>query len=100
MSAELDELRNAPLVFVDDLGAPELSAQDRSHLERSLRLRAGDPISISDGKGAWRPATFGDNLGCTDIVRHEPKLAPSLAIAFALVKGDRTDLMHAAPGVS
>lgn len=94
MSTELSELRRRPLVFVDDLSTPELTADDRSHLERSLRLRAGDSLSVSDGNGSWRPVAFGDQLICSDdVVRHEARLAPSLAIAFALVKGDRTDLV-------
>ena len=35
--------------FVADLDAPELSPDDRHHLERVLRIRTGEEISVSDG---------------------------------------------------
>ena len=41
-----------PLVFVDDLEQPELDDDDRHHLERVLRLRAGDPLMVADGAGS------------------------------------------------
>ena len=50
----------APHVFVDDLDAPRLSDDDRHHLGRALRLRPGDPLTLSDGRGRWRWARFGD----------------------------------------
>jgi 16S rRNA (uracil1498-N3)-methyltransferase len=87
--------QSAPQVFVDDLDAPRLSPEDRRHLERSLRLRAGDDLVCADGRGAWRSARFDaeiEPLG--DIERGEPQ-APSLSVGFALVKGSRPELIVA-----
>lgn len=42
------------LVFVDDLEEPELTDGDVHHLHKSLRLRTGEVVLASDGRGAWR----------------------------------------------
>ena len=58
-----DELRGpAPHAFVADLSAPVLDPDDRHHLERVLRMRAGDRLTVSDGAGAWRACRFGPDL--------------------------------------
>ena len=49
-------------MFVASLDAPELGDADRHHLERVLRLRAGDPLTVGDGAGRWRPVRFGSDL--------------------------------------
>jgi 16S rRNA (uracil1498-N3)-methyltransferase len=41
-------------VFVDDLARPVLNDQDVHHLSRVLRLKAGEHVSASDGKGGTR----------------------------------------------
>ena len=45
-------------VFVVDVGAPELDAGDRHHLERVLRLRPGETVTASDGAGRWVTCRF------------------------------------------
>lgn len=82
-----------PLVFVDDLDAPALADDDRHHLDRVLRLRAGDALTIADGSGRWRTAVFEEELGPTGPVVTEPTPEPELAIGFALVKGDKPELI-------
>ena len=47
-----------PLVFVDDVEQPSLRDGDRHHLERVLRVRAGQPITVSDGNGSWRDCSL------------------------------------------
>ncbi|MEZ5266405.1 MAG: RNA methyltransferase PUA domain-containing protein [Acidimicrobiales bacterium] len=47
-------------MYVDDVADPQFSSEDRHHLQRVLRLRAGDPLVLSDGRGSWCDATFGD----------------------------------------
>lgn len=84
---------DAPLVFVHDLDAPALDDHDRHHLRRVLRVRDGDTISIGDGKGAWRPAAFGDELCVAGDTRRVAAPAPGVAVAFALVKGGRPELV-------
>jgi 16S rRNA (uracil1498-N3)-methyltransferase len=76
---------------VADLAAPELDAADRHHLERVLRLRPGDELTVADGAGGWRPCRFGPVLEATGDVRHDPEPSPSLTVAFAVVKGDRPE---------
>jgi 16S rRNA (uracil1498-N3)-methyltransferase len=77
--------------FVVDLGAPELDEDDRHHLARVLRLRAGDAITVSDGDGRWRRCRFGASLEPDGATHEDPRPAPELSVAFAVVKGERTE---------
>lgn len=84
----------APHVFVADLEHPELDPGDEHHLTRVLRLRPGDALTVSDGRGAWRPcrlaAATPEPVGPIVVV---PSPAPELAVAFALVKGQKPELV-------
>jgi 16S rRNA (uracil1498-N3)-methyltransferase len=77
--------------FVADLEAPELDDDDRHHLARVLRLHPGDTITVSDGEGRWRPCAFGAVLEPLGRVEFDPTPTPALTVAFAVVKGERTD---------
>lgn len=77
--------------FVRDLDALELDEHDRHHLERVLRLRAGDEMTVSDGEGGWRVVRFGPTLDADGPVEVDAPIAPEITIAFALVKGDRNE---------
>jgi 16S rRNA (uracil1498-N3)-methyltransferase len=77
--------------FVDDLDAPVLSPEDRHHLERVLRLRPGDEVTVSDGAGGWRRCRFGPALEPVGEVGHRPRPVPAVTVAFALVKGQRPE---------
>jgi 16S rRNA (uracil1498-N3)-methyltransferase len=81
------------LVFVADLDAPVLDRADRHHLERALRLRAGTVVAASDGSGRWRPVRLGAELEPVGDVVTEATPRPALAVGFALVKGDRNELV-------
>ncbi len=76
--------------FVVDLEAPELDDGDRHHLERVLRLRTGDAVTVADGRGRWRLCRFGTALEVDGPVHVEPP-APPVAVGFAPVKGDRPE---------
>jgi 16S rRNA (uracil1498-N3)-methyltransferase len=82
-------------VFVIDLGRPVLGAADRHHLTRVLRLPPGSEVTAADGAGRWRPCrlTGGDTLVVDgpEVVDARPE--PPLTVAFALVKGDRPELV-------
>jgi 16S rRNA (uracil1498-N3)-methyltransferase len=84
-------LRCRPLVFVDDLDRPELSDNDRHHLERVLRLAGGDLITVGDGAGGWRSARLGSSLEPTGPVHHLDRPQPPLTVAFAPVKGAKAE---------
>jgi len=79
--------------FVPDLDHPELDDGDRHHLERVLRLRTGASITLSDGAGRWRPARFGPAVEPDGPVVEVAAPQPSITIAFALVKGERPELV-------
>jgi 16S rRNA (uracil1498-N3)-methyltransferase len=80
-------------VFVDDLTTLELSDEDRRHLERVLRLRPGEEVTASDGRGGRRRLRYrGSGLvePDGDIERH-PAAAPAVTVGFALTKGERPE---------
>ena len=84
---------DGPHVFVDDLDAPALRDDDRHHLERVLRVRVGDPFTASDGRGRWRPCRLAATVEVVGAIAEEPEPLPALTVAFALVKGERPELV-------
>jgi 16S rRNA (uracil1498-N3)-methyltransferase len=78
---------------VRDLDAIELSDEDHHHLARVLRLRPGDELTASDGRGRWRRCRFGAPLEPTGPVEIDDAPNPEITIAFALVKGERPELV-------
>jgi len=79
--------------FVDDVHAPALDPADVHHLLRVLRIRKGERVTVSDGRGAWRACRL-DADGSLDPdgeVGREPEPAPRLTIGFSLIKGDRPE---------
>ena len=86
---------SGPHVFVDDLERVELRDEDLHHLTKSLRLRPGDPFTASDGAGSWRLCRLGSGPEAEpngDVVFVEAP-QPRLTIGFALIKGDRPELV-------
>jgi|SRR5579884_4059227 len=96
-------------LFVDPAaGLPDaidVDGDDGHHLARVLRLRAGETVTVADGSGRWRPyrvAGSGAGAGPAPAVvrldaagpgESEPALRPGLAVAFALTKGDKPELV-------
>ncbi|MBO0886543.1 MAG: 16S rRNA (uracil(1498)-N(3))-methyltransferase [Acidimicrobiales bacterium] len=83
-------------VFVDDLERCVLSEDDAHHLFSSLRLRPGEAVSVSDGKGRWRLCRVGGRRGADELetdgpITEVPRPAPPLTVGFALTKGGRPD---------
>ncbi len=82
----------AAQVFVEDPGAPVLSADDSHHLFKVLRLRSGETVVASDGRGRWtRCAVVGGSLVADGSVELEPAPLAPLTVAFAPAKGERTE---------
>lgn len=85
----------ATQVFVEDVGAPRLQPADGHHLDRVLRLQAGEQVVAADGRGTWRL--------CRYVGRPEPALEPvgdpvydcapepPVTVAFVPVKGERPE---------
>lgn len=81
-------------VFVDSPAAPVLSKDDQHHLERVLRLRDGEIVTCSDGKGAWSVCEWHNGVVVLQgDVHTEQQVTPLLTVAISPVKGDRTDLV-------
>ena len=82
----------AAQVFVEDLELCEPSEADSHHLFRVRRLRDGEAVVASDGVGAWRlcRASAGGLAPDGELVV-EPRAEPLLCVAFAPVKGDRSE---------
>jgi 16S rRNA (uracil1498-N3)-methyltransferase len=79
-------------VFVADIDDPQLAADDLHHLARVMRLRAGERVSCSDGRGAWRACEFnGAALVPTGLIERTD--APTSHVYVAIPKGDRLDWM-------
>lgn len=92
MSADPDG-RHGPHVVVADVDAPDPSDDDRHHLDRVLRVRAGDPVTVGDGAGRWRACRWGATVEPIGPVEKVPPPAPRLSVAFALIKGGRPELV-------
>jgi 16S rRNA (uracil1498-N3)-methyltransferase len=78
-------------VFVSDVEVPQLTPEDRRHLERVLRLRTGDALTVSDGAGRWRACRFGPTVEPDGEVEVDVAPAPAITVAFALTKGARPE---------
>jgi 16S rRNA (uracil1498-N3)-methyltransferase len=80
-------------VVVADLEAPTLDTPDRHHLESVLRLRSGQTVSVTDGRGGWRLCAFRADGGLCpegDVVRSD-RPGPVITVGFAPIKGDRPE---------
>ena len=80
--------------FVADPASPELEPDDRHHLERVLRVRRGEEVTVSDGAGRWRACRMGpggvlEPLGDVVVV---PRPQPAVGVGIALTKGARPEL--------
>ncbi len=85
--------RVAAHLFVDDLEYPVVGDGDRHHIERVLRLRAGETVTVSDGRGGLRVCSYGAGAVLESVgeIEIEAPPVPSIAVGFALVKGDKPE---------
>lgn len=91
----MSELRRAAAhVFVEDLFHPELGVEDAHHLNRVLRLRSGEIVTVCDGHGSWRVCAVVSKqiLEPVDdlIHRSEPRSRP-ISVAFGIPKSDKPE---------
>jgi 16S rRNA (uracil1498-N3)-methyltransferase len=98
--------RAAGFVYVEDLAAPQPSADDAHHLLAVLRLRSDEVVIAADGAGSYVPCVIrsgvasprGKNraapspevLEVTGARRFVGRL-PSRCVAFAIPKGERAE---------
>jgi 16S rRNA (uracil1498-N3)-methyltransferase len=87
------ELRAAAQVFVDDLDTLTLDVEDEHHLTRVLRLRPGEIVVASDGRGGWRPCRFsaGSTLEPDGETIRLAAPRPPVIIGLVVAKGSRPE---------
>lgn len=85
--------RTAAHVVVDDLARPELDPDDARHLASVLRLRPGEPVGATDGRGGFLPCVYAGagHLSPDGSVSVSPPRVPVLTVGFVPVKGDRPE---------
>jgi 16S rRNA (uracil1498-N3)-methyltransferase len=84
--------RSAAHVLVDDPVLPVLADAVRHHLERVLRLRDGEIVTVTDGAGVWRRCRWSaGELEPDGEVEHVPAPAVPIELAVAIPKGERPD---------
>lgn len=82
-----------PHVHVEDIDHPTLAVDDHHHLSAVLRVRIGDELTVTNGKGAWRLGTLGADFEPTGPVHRIDRPVPTLEVGFCLVKGSRPGLV-------
>lgn len=83
-------------VFVDDITSPVLDGPDEHHLVRVLRVRPGEAVTVSDGRGSWRSCVMSDRskLEPVDgVVHQEMAITRPVTVAFGITKSDKPDLV-------
>lgn len=86
-----DRRRAAAHVFVDDLDVPVLESDDAHHLARVLRLRDGERVTASDGRGRWRNCRFDGSVLAVDGEIESEVSSGAVAVLVALSKGDKPE---------
>lgn len=78
-------------LVVDDVERPVVADTDRHHVERVLRLRPGEAVTVTDGRGSVRACRLGAGLALEPDgdVAAATRPAPPVTIGFAMLKGDR-----------
>jgi 16S rRNA (uracil1498-N3)-methyltransferase len=85
----------AAQVLVSNLDSPELEPDDLHHLQRVLRLRAGEEVCATDGTGGWRSCAFLASRELEALGEPHQELPPEypVTVGFAVVKGERPELI-------
>lgn len=80
-------------MFVDDLTVCDVSQDDAHHLSRVLRLRPGETVVASDGRGSWRVCehTAGGVIEPVSDVHYVEPPEVAVTIGFVPSKGDRPE---------
>jgi 16S rRNA (uracil1498-N3)-methyltransferase len=79
-------------VVVDDVDQPVIDGSTAHHLFRVLRVRDGDTVTVTDGRGRWRlcRAAGGEVLPSADATPVAVR-DPTCTVAFAIPKSDRPE---------
>ena len=79
-------------VIVANINSPELTEDDRHHVQRVLRIKPHEVVTATDGRGSWCACrlVLGELVQEGDVVS-EAQPMPSLAVGFPLLKVDRPE---------
>lgn len=83
--------RSAAHVLVEDVAAPVLADRDAHHLFAVLRLRDGESVTVTDGRGAWRPCRVSGGVVEPDGETVVETAADPVTVAVAVPKQDRPE---------
>lgn len=79
-------------ILVDDVDVPVLADDAAHHLFRVLRVRDGEIVTVTDGRGRWRSCrSHGGGLEATGDVLEEARRARPLTVACTIPKQDRPE---------
>ncbi len=90
----IERRRASAHVFVTDLESPLLEPDDEHHVVRVLRVRPGEIVTVSDGRGSWRVCTMGDKgslVPSDDVVHREQTRARPVTVVFGVTKSDKPE---------
>jgi 16S rRNA (uracil1498-N3)-methyltransferase len=91
-----DRRRAAAHVFVHDIVHPVMDDVDTHHLVRVLRLRAGETVTVSNGRGAWRICTMTSSHTLepvSDDIHAVAAAEHPIAVAFGVTKADKPEIV-------
>jgi len=91
----MDEVlrRSAAHVLVADVDLPVLSDEVSHHLQRVLRLREGELVTVTNGRGSWQECRWtGSGVELSGEVQMSSERS-QLEVAVAIPKGDRLEWM-------
>lgn len=84
--------RAAAHVLVDDVTAPVLTDQQLHHVFRVLRVRDGESVTVTDGRGRWRACrASGNSIEPDGEPGSVPRRSTPITIGFAVPKQDRPE---------
>jgi 16S rRNA (uracil1498-N3)-methyltransferase len=88
-----DVLRRASAhVLVADVSSPVLADADAHHVFRVLRVRPGETVTVTDGRGRWRACRSVDGaVEPVGEVQEVPRRAVPLTVACTIPKQDRPE---------
>jgi 16S rRNA (uracil1498-N3)-methyltransferase len=93
-SAGPASVRSVAQVFVQDLSGCVPDEADVHHLSKVLRLRPGETVVVSDGKGRWRSCGYTGTtpwLEPKGEIQEVRRAEPSVTVGFVPVKGERPE---------
>ena len=85
--------RSAAHVLTTEVDLPILSDEVTHHLQRVLRLREGELVTVTNGRGSWRECRWtGSGVEISGEVQMSAERS-QLEVAVAIPKGDRLEWM-------